>query len=42
MSISSKGKYSEEGRPPPKDIIPGVARNLAACLRELPPLLWDS
>jgi hypothetical protein len=22
--------------------MPGVARYLAACLRELPPLLWDS
>ena len=33
---SEKGKYSLEGRPPPSDMIPGVARNLAAPLSELP------
>lgn len=32
----SKGKYSEEGRPPPREMMPGLERNLAACFRELP------
>ena len=35
MLISSKGKYSLEGRPPPSEIKPGVFKNLAAALREL-------
>lgn len=36
MDSSSKGKYSLEGMPPPRVMIPGVPRYLAAFLRELP------
>jgi hypothetical protein len=36
MDSSSKGKYSDEGRPPPREMMPGFLRYLAAALRELP------
>jgi hypothetical protein len=36
MDSSSKGKYSDEGRPPPREMMPGFFRYLAAALRELP------
>jgi hypothetical protein len=36
MDSSSKGKYSAEGRPPPREMMPGILRYLAAALRELP------
>lgn len=36
MDSSSKGKYSDEGRPPPSEMIPGFLRYLAAALSELP------
>lgn len=39
---SSKGKYSEDGRPPPRDMRPGVLRNFAAFFRELPLRIWAS
>ncbi len=29
-----RGKYSGQGRPPPREMRPGVLRCLAACLRE--------
>jgi hypothetical protein len=36
MDSSSKGKYSAEGRPPPREMMPGFLRYFAAALRELP------
>ncbi|KAH6120606.1 hypothetical protein HBI69_073510 [Parastagonospora nodorum] len=34
IDSSSNGKYSLDGRPPPSDMRPGVARNFAASFRE--------
>jgi hypothetical protein len=36
MDSSSNGKYSLDGRPPPREMRPGVARNFAASFKELP------
>jgi hypothetical protein len=36
MDNSANGKYSLDGKPPPSEISPGVARNFAASLSELP------
>ena len=36
MLISSKGKYSLDGSPPPNEMSPGVLRYFAALFNELP------